>query len=385
MSLKSNKITLNEFYNKITQKLADHKSLFKGLTISNIDGKISPWEKIYYLNGNSVGKKVTIKIDSPVYNRFLKDSPSKPIESAKYDVTIEALRISKDGVITIIAQEIRESGVSDREIRIRHLDKYCTSKGYYKRTKTALPKLISSVLALTSKQSNISDDFKKLDNQISSKVQHQNCSTSKEIASYIEQYQQEFDLVVLYRGGHEDEAMSIFSDETIIDAIMASDIPVCVALGHESDRPFIYKLADYESPTPSAFAGEIKEHNNNAYNEFRNLLRDGLSKTVLTLREHFHSRTSSLLADIEKKTTISIENIIKTIDNNDAQIENLFNSIIENKVKKIDNIEKEVVTISKHLELKNSNDEAEKYKLLLKIIVAIFISIFIIIYYLFLS
>lgn len=79
----------------------------------------------------------------------------------------------------------------------------------------------------------------------------------------------QFDIIVLFRGGREDEAMGIFSHESIIDAIVKSKIPVCAALGHELDQPFICTIADKEHSTPSAFAKAIKEHNENVEKDYK--------------------------------------------------------------------------------------------------------------------
>ncbi|PKI12767.1 exodeoxyribonuclease VII large subunit [Colwellia sp. 12G3] len=337
MGVKPNTLTLDGLYEKITDVLDDKLDFFEGLTISGIsiihkdtdswNGFLSGTAK----TGDKDGK-INIQIKKTLMESVLSNLLPHQSCSAKYDVVIKSLYINRWGSVTIIASGIRETGISDRQLLIRRLEKYCSTKGYFEKEKNVLPKLITSVLALTSEHSNISGDLLKLNDQLSSKFQHENCSTSQQVADYINDNQQGFDLLVLYRGGHEDEAMNMFSNEVIIDAIINSAIPVCVALGHESDRPFIYKLADYESATPSAFAGEIKSHNDNTCNEFKDILNKGLPETLVSLREHFQSRISSLHDEIESLAT---------------------QAIVNNKVEE-------------------SNNKAEKYKLLAFVMVIIF-------------
>ena len=56
--------------------------------------------------------------------------------------------------------------------------------------------------------------------------------------------------------------MNMFSEEAVLMAIHKSKKPVCVALGHDNDKPFVYNIADQTFSTPSSFGKSIADHNN---------------------------------------------------------------------------------------------------------------------------
>lgn len=179
---------------------------------------------------------------------------------AKYNLYFKDFFSTFNGIIHIKVLDIKEVGISEKQALINRLDHFIESNNYVC-TKRALPVLVTSVLAITSSNSKIEDDITQNIGLMKNKVTIKKCATPKEISEQINENHSKFDLIVLYRGGHDDASMDKFSSECVIEAIMNSSVPVCSALGHHRDKPYIEKIVDYVYATPSSFALEIRKHN----------------------------------------------------------------------------------------------------------------------------
>ena len=350
---KSSSISLQQLYVKVNSVLSDNLSLFKDFTIANIsiDKELTPhhqWDYSFYTGTTKDGNKnysVQLKISNQIILEYLEKSGNTKQTNASYDIDIEDLALSTFGAITITVKALRETGVSERELLRRRLEKFCMDHGYFDRPKRPLPKLVTSILALTSKYSEIHDDLLSNLNLNPNKITIINCHSSEEISKQITNADpSQFDIVVLYRGGREDEAMNMFSHEDIIVSVVNSSIPVCAALGHDLDTPFIYSIVDQTYSTPSAFGKGIMAHNFSVIEENDSLLiqiknaLDFIREKVDTKYSRTYEQIESLSNRLHEKVTNKIDKLYKDCENSAMRINDKANHRIVSNIEKIDTL-----------------------------------------------
>lgn len=212
------------------------------------------------------------------------------------DIRLKSVSVGRDGRLQLTIKSIRENGISELELTKRKIIEYCEHKGYFSRSKKMLPSVISKIALLTTKTGNTASDIIE---QIGLKTEcvelYQCDSNGHSIANAIEMLSKQglHQLIVLFRGGNEDQHMIEFSRIEVLDAIVNSHIPVASAIGHEADKPIVQSIADVGFDTPSSFAKEIAKHNmyfstnvNNRMesikNSFNRIVTDAIEKNSRT-------------------------------------------------------------------------------------------------------
>ncbi len=92
-------------------------------------------------------------------------------------------------------------------------------------------------------------------------VRVQGDGSAAEVAEGIRAFnrREDFDVLIVARGGGSPEDLAPFNDERVARALAASRIPTISAIGHETDVTIADLVADLRAPTPSAAAELVVE------------------------------------------------------------------------------------------------------------------------------
>ena len=136
------------------------------------------------------------------------------------------------------------------------------------------------------------------------------------------------DVLIVGRGGGSLEDLWAFNEETLVRAVVASQIPVVSAVGHEVDITLCDLAADLRAPTPSAAAELVVKDSreliewlgqaqNRTLTAMRRILRSNCDR-VMSLANHwafkrpvdFVRNQSQRLDDIEQRLSLTIDRLI---------------------------------------------------------------------------
>ena len=211
-------MTLSEFVTQLKTDLKNIESIYKGLVITELSlpnfarNSQNVYSNSIYVDANNTSQSVKLLIPLPVLN-IAKQSGHIINENVSVDITIDTIQLDRNSTILIKISKIIESGVSEQELFIKNLTKYCNENKIFDRIKKTLPSLVKKIALISTTNTNTLDDIiTNLDftkDTYSFKVNN----TSEAIAEQINICQNDnYDLILLYRGGHEDKSMNIYSD-----------------------------------------------------------------------------------------------------------------------------------------------------------------------------
>lgn len=361
-------MTLIEFVNQVKSDLKNFENIYRGLVITELSlpnfnrNSKGIYNNTIYVDAMNRTQSVKLLINLSILNEAIKNGHTIN-ENVSVDVTIDSITLDSKGIILIKISKIVESGISEQELFIKNLTTYCKDNRLFERKKKCFPTLIKKVALISTTSSNTLDDIIKNINHNLQIISIKVMNTSNAIAEQIGICNNEdFDLILLYRGGHEDKSMNIYSDIPVLNSIHNSNIHVGVALGHEVDTPFVYKIADSTYSTPTNFAQVINNYNQNKIDSFQNTI-NGITNSIRIIKDKIQSSFDNLKWDnintvidrLDSQLKLSMggieHRISKTIHTFELENENLNSSINKKSLIVLNSIESkcnnQITSISK--------------------------------------
>lgn len=166
------------------------------------------------------------------------------------------------GRFRLFASQITPHGEGALQIAFDKLKKQLESEGLFDPShKRPLPEWPQKIGLITAKDSSAYHDVIKIlkarmggltIKHLPVNVQgYQALPTIKKAFKYINQHPQQFDLIIMARGGGSLEDLAAFNDEQIVRAVFSSKIPIISAIGHEDNWSLTDFVADIRASTPS--------------------------------------------------------------------------------------------------------------------------------------
>jgi len=195
------------------------------------------------------------------YNRYMK---FKPENGMNVLIRGEIGVYEPHGQYQLYIHQMEPDGLGALYLAYEELKKKLTTEGLFDDgLKKPLPAYPRSIAVLTSPTgAAVRDILTTIDRRYPNVrvtvfpvlVQGQNAKTS--IVQAIEKVNelQDYDVMIVGRGGGSIEELWAFNEEIVARAIAASEIPVISAVGHETDFTISDFVADYRAPTPTGAA-----------------------------------------------------------------------------------------------------------------------------------
>lgn len=170
------------------------------------------------------------------------------------------------GQLQLIGESLEPRGAGALQVAFDQLKAKLRAEGLFEQErKRALPAFPRTVGVITSTQGAVLHDIRTVlrrrhgcMNMLVFPAAMQGATCAADVLRGLRYFntsaQHRVDLIVIARGGGSAEDLAGFNDEALARGIVASELPVVSAVGHETDFTIADFVADLRAPTPSAAA-----------------------------------------------------------------------------------------------------------------------------------
>lgn len=193
------------------------------------------------------------------------------------------------GELQISAEYIEPKGAGSLQLAFEQLKAKLEAEGLFAaERKKPIPSLPSRIGIVTSAQGaalrdilNILERRHRSVNILIYPAQVQGEPASREVAAGVRYFNQQasVDVIIVARGGGSAEDLAPFNNEGLARMVVASEIPVISAVGHETDFTIVDFVADLRAPTPSA-AAELVIRSRQEIEDQATVLHERLSRAM---------------------------------------------------------------------------------------------------------
>lgn len=177
-------------------------------------------------------------------------------------------QLTKWGKFSLTVREVELAGEGSVKRAFELLKAQLQKEGLFDESrKRVLPQYPTSILLITSKQAAAYNDFITIvdDRWGGLKIDHLQVQVQGEGAvgqicdaiGYANNNSEQYDVVVLIRGGGSAEDMQAFNTEQLVRAVFGSTVPIIVGIGHEDDVSLAELAADVRAATPTDAARRL--------------------------------------------------------------------------------------------------------------------------------
>jgi exodeoxyribonuclease VII large subunit len=227
--------------------------------------KIRPGSDWVFVDLRDVSAEATLNV---VFNRSVLDDAPSEIESGQRVLVHGKPEFWMNrGSLVFRARKIQPVGLGELMIALEKLKQQLLKEGLFApEKKKPIPFLPKKIGLICGRASAAMKDV--MENTMLRwpgikfdvhEVAVQGVKSSSEVRAALAQLnaENEVEVIVITRGGGSFEDLLPFSDEMLLRAVAASNIPVISAIGHEQDNPLLDYVADLRASTPTDAASKL--------------------------------------------------------------------------------------------------------------------------------
>lgn len=210
-------------------------------------------------------KDATSSINCILWASTARLLPFKLEDGIEVDLVGKLEIYAPSGTYSIVTQRIVPVGAGSLQLAFQQLKEKLTAEGLFQEEyKQELPEFPLKVGIVTSRTGAVIHDMLRVIRRknpvvdvLLAPVKVQGEGAALEIASAIQELNRpeySIDVMIVARGGGSLEDLFCFSEEPVVRAIFASEVPIVTGIGHEPDFSLADAVADYSAATPTGAA-----------------------------------------------------------------------------------------------------------------------------------